>query len=135
MSPRDCPLGRWLSTDWSPRQQTEVLIHKTQTLTDPILGRDVKFHAQWREWSHAGWTASIKIQGGFGQATAQQRTSRLRVNLCLSTTQAAGLAPPLNGQREKTSEDTSMGKHPGCYYSVCRAHTPQKRLKGGSRKG
>lgn len=72
---------------------------------------------------------------GFGQATAQQRTSRLRVNLCLSTAQAAGLAPPLNGQRKKNSEDTSMGKHPGGYYSVCRTHTPQKRLKGGRRKG
>ena len=38
---------------------------------------------------------------GFGQATAQQRTSRLRVNLCLSITQAAGLVPPLNGQGKK----------------------------------
>lgn len=135
----ECPLGNVPLGDGSPRLEPQTADRGTNSENpDPYRPNP---------WQRREISCPVEGMGphrtdciyqdprGFGQATAQQRTSKLGVNLCLSITQAAGLTPPLNGQREKTSEDTLMGKHPGGYYSVCRTHTPQKGLKGGRQKG
>ena len=110
----------------------EVIIHKAQTPTDPTLA-ECGIACSMEAASPPGQTASVGVQVDLGRAPAQQRTSRLHINTHFSLSQAAGLVPPLNGQRKSPRGNVNGKTSRRLIFSRKNLYT-QKRLKEGKKK-